>query len=223
MKNTLLSLALTAALAAPAQAAFVDYAGTVLTTNLTNHDWVLGSHMWGNILSGDAEGNNQQGFSSIPNPLEFEWEFVDMDLTDFEEPGADSAGYEYYTPGASHALDFYYQDVKVGTGQINFFQVDVENSSDADATGFGTGILLTDGGQGQSAFYNEVFELSAGSMLMDFTVDGFDPVSLPDQDPGIFVSTGTLTVVPEPSSYALAFGGLAALCFVGKRFRKKHS
>jgi len=93
--------------------------------------------------------------------------------------------------------------------------VDVSNSSDVSATGFGTANLTSTGIN--DAFFNEVMLLTGSAGLLTFDVYGFTPVD----NLGSFTSTGRISVSAVPLPAALWLFGPALLGFMG--FRRKKS
>ena len=212
MKNILLAVSLITAFSVQTKASTIDFTGTVKADNETANPWVLypqgpdryQSFMWGTIDLSTSTGEAPNTFTSVNPASSLSWNFSDMQLTNFQSPLVATAGFEEYTPGPNHALDFYSGGAVVATGSVSLFRVDVDNINDLTAIGSGNAVLLTNG-DGPNAFFTEVLNDTGGSMELLFTVSGFFPVDYV----GNFNSTGTLSTVPEPSTAALA--GLGAL------------
>jgi len=220
MKKYLSVLLINIALFAPAaQAAYIDYNGNVNADTNTSYSWVLGSTMWGAVESGDGTGTASSGFTSL-NGLDislFSFTFGDLELTDYLSPTATEAGFEYYSEGdgSIEQMQFFYDGGLWASATLNFLQVDVDNSSDASATGFGSANLTSYGLN--DAFFNEVMLLTGGTGLLTFDISGFTPIN----STGDFTSTGRISVSAVPLPAALWLFGPALLGFMG--FRRKKS
>lgn len=195
-----------------------EYGGQTQAANITNHDWVLGSKMWGTIEAGSGVGTSSDGFTSLANIdiSKFTFTFGDLELTNFLEPGPASAGFEVYSEGdgSVQPIQFFYDGNLWASGDVFDITINVDNSNDATAVGTSR-VQLTAPGV-DAAFYNEVIALSGGTGLLDFQIADFFPVD----DAGLFSSTGSVSPVPEPSTYALVFGmGIAGFA-VARRLRR---
>jgi len=185
-----------------AQAAYIDYNGTVKADTTTSIPWVAGSTMWGAVEDGTGTGTFSSGFASL-NGLDislFTFTFGDLELTSYLSPTS-VAGFEYYSEGdgSVEQMHFYYDSNLWASATLNFLQVDVDNKDDTSATGFGTANLSSAGVS--NAFFNEVMALTGGSGLLNFDVYDFTPVN----KTGDFTSIGRITVssVPLPAAFWL--------------------
>jgi len=173
----------------------------------------------GAVESGDGTGTASSGFTSL-NGLDitlFSFTFGDLELTSQLSPTATEAGFEYYSEGDNSVeqMQFFYNGDLWASATLNFLQVDVDNSSDSSATGFGTANLTSSGLD--DTFFNEVMFLTGGTGLLTFDVSGFTPINLK----GDFTSTGRISVSAVPLPAALWLFGPALLGFMG--FRRKKS
>ncbi|MDX2111161.1 MAG: hypothetical protein SFY80_13075 [Verrucomicrobiota bacterium] len=210
--RSLLPLTLLLATAASVRGVNINFSGQIETTNLTTHTWVLGTTMWGTVNTGTAIATSQTGFNSLAglDMSKFGWTYGKLNLTQFQEPTANGAGFEYYTR-TTQSFDIIYNGSLLATGDVLYLRSEVLNSSDINATGTGR-VQLTAPGQ-DSAFYNEVMSLTGNTGLLDMQINSFVAVSAPGVDPGYFSSTGVLSpiAVPEPALFAYGFGGIALL------------
>jgi len=112
MKKYLSVLLINIALFAPiAQAAYIDYYGTVKADTNTSYSWVSGSTMWGTVEDGGGTGTASSGFTSL-NGLDislFTFTFGDLELTNHLSPTATEAGFEYYSEsdGSIEKMQFF--------------------------------------------------------------------------------------------------------------------
>lgn len=178
-------------------AAKIEYSAVAQNANLTSHDWVFGSKMWGTIESGTSTATLIEGFSSLAglDPAQFTWTFGDLELSSYLVPTATTAGFEVYseTDASVTPLNFYYGGSLLATGTLFDITVHVAHNMDGTAAGTGTGQIT--GAGINSAFYDEIMVLTGGSGRLSFTVGDFYAVS----NSGQFGSSGVLTF-PEPAS-----------------------
>jgi hypothetical protein len=202
--------------ASPLTAVVINWSGTSYNSDTSSsYGWVLGSHMFESLDSGNATATSQAGFIYFDTHdiTQLTWTFGDLELTNHLSPGATTAGFEYYSEADNNVTDFemFQNDTLVASGDVLYLQTDVANSSDATGTG-AAGITLTTAGA-DPTFFNEIMALSGGTGALSIEIGNFDPMS-----DGVFNSNGTLTVVPEPSATAL-FVGLFALACIPRRRR----
>lgn len=204
----------------------IEYSAITQNGNITGHDWVLGSKMWGSIESGTSTATHIEGFSSLAglNPSLLTWTFGDLELTSFLEPTADTAGYEIYSESDSNVipLNFYYGGNLLASGTVYDITVHVANANDVNAAGVATGRIESPGSD--DAFFDEIMGFTGGSGLLSFTIGEFYSMS----SSGQFGSSGVLTFTapvpaPEGASTALCLGfgflllsGVKALHGTGK-------
>ena len=171
--------------------------------------------MFESLDNGNATATSQVGFSYFDTHdiTQLTWTFGDLELTNHLSPGASSAGFEYYSEADNDVTDFemFQNGALVASGDVLYLRTDVANSSDTSATGTAEVTLTTAGVD--STFFDEVMTLSGGTGTLSVEIGNFDPVSYSE-----FNSSGTLTVVPEPSATAL-FVGLFALALIQRRQR----
>ncbi len=141
-------------------------------------------------------------------------------------PGVASEGkedYRYDTQAGAAAknLVFFYDSgsgpEEWASGYITRFVTTVTDIAAADATAVGD-VLLTNSTVAGQDFFNEIMSLSNGTGTLQYLADSFVPVQL--TDPATFISSGSWTVVPEPSTWSMLLGtGVLALA----GFRRKYS
>ena len=204
-------------MAMSSSAATIDYAGTIYTSDTSHsYPWVLGSVMWEAIDSGNSTATNSTGITYFDthDVSKLTWTFGDLEMTDHLSPGADTAGYEIYTEddGSTQPFTMLYDGEVIATGVSLSLRTDVENNMDATAVGVGYATLTAAGAN--SAFYDEIMTLSGNTGNLKIDIDNFDPV-----ENGVFNSTGTLSVIPEPSMGALVGFGLMGFVLY-RRFRR---
>ncbi len=140
-------------------------------------------------------------------------------------PGAATEGkedYRYDTAGGTAAknITFYYDDGGLQewvTGYVTRFVTTVTDIAADNATAVGDVVITNFTAAGED-FFNELSTLSGGSMEISYIADSFTPVSL--SNPGTFSSTGSWTVVPEPSTWAAAFGVVVLALGIYRRRKK---
>ena len=207
-KKLLAATCVTFLTAIHAHSQMIMFFGQIQSADATANDWVLGSTMWGSIDTSSSTATSFVGFDSLDglDPAKLTWTFGDLELTNFLEPTVGAAGFEVYTENDASIglLEFFYDGVKWAEGTVDSLRVDVENSNDANAVGSGTATLTSAGAD--DAFYNEVVAISGG--ILTFELDAFDPVDAN----GLFNTSGTISAVPEPETYALV-SGLALIAF----------
>lgn len=214
--------------------------GVINTSDGSGPAWVTGSGgMFINIIedyggsplgASGGSGATQSGFDLFDGGGQditlLSWTLSEMTLyqgagTATLSPGPASAGFEDYRYDdngglAAANLTFFYNGDEWASGYVTRFVTTVDNTSDFDATGAGDAVITSNTPAGL-AFFNEVMTLSGNTGDLFFIADSFFSVSA--TDPGTFSSTGSITVVPEPSTYA-ALCGLAVLGVVALRRRK---
>lgn len=224
--SRLLILNLAAILAVPASltAFTINYTfGQTQASDATGPDWVQGSKMFNDIVSGIASGSSVTGsniFTDTYDVTRLSWSFGPMSLTGplTQSPGPNSPGFEDYRfDGPGTNLTFSYDHPTDGMqvwaeGVVDQFVVTVANVNATSASGAGT-LTLTSATQAGQDFFNEIASLTGSSMLMTFTADNFTPVSF-----GLFNSAGSISAVPEPRFYASAVG----LLVLGFAYFRRH-
>ena len=205
---------------------FINFSGTAQNGNLGDIPWVVGTTMWETIETGEGMGTFTQDISTLEglDPMLLTWTFGDLELTDFRSPTPPGSeppatfGFEFYSEAdeSVQPLEFFYDDVLWARGEVNELVVNVNHSSDIDATGTGLAKLNTPGVE--TDFFSEIMELSGGSGLLEFTIDEFDPVD----SQGLFSSSGTITVIPEPGTYGLFFLVCSVLYLLNHIRMKQH-
>ncbi|WOO41183.1 PEP-CTERM sorting domain-containing protein [Rubellicoccus peritrichatus] len=214
--------------------------GVTNTSNASGPAWVAGSNMFLNIIDdyggsplgpSGGSGASQNGFDLFDpgggglDITLLSWTLGSMTL--YEGPGTATLSPGPATPGfedyryddngglAPTNLTFFYNGAEWASGYVTRFVTEVANSADIDATGAGDAIITTNTPAGL-AFFNEVMTLSSGTGQLSFVADSFTPVA--PSDPGTFGSTGSITVVPEPSTMAALFGASAlGITFIRRR------
>jgi hypothetical protein len=194
--------------------ASVQFSGTTFMSDTSeNIPWVLGSVMFESLDSGTATGTSQQGFTFFEtnNVNLLTWTFGDLELSSFQSPGVATPGFEIYTETDGNEVPFTldYDSSVAAVGVVSWLRVDVSNSSDLAATGTAEVILQNPGSDPE--LFNEIMSLSGNTGILYFTINEFDPVSF-----GQFASTGSFTVVPEPSTFA-SLAGAFILAYVLRR------
>ena len=194
----------------------ISFAGQVQTENLTTIPWVLGSTMWGGILTNNATGTTFVGFSSLAglNAGSIIMTSGDLELTSYLSPGPSSAGYEIYTEGDATVvpLNLFYNGTLLASGTLSSIKVDVGNSSDSAAIGTGFGSFSAAGPN--PAFFNELMSLSGNTGMVRFDTSTFTPVN----NFGLFNTSTIMTVVPEPATV-----GLLVLSCLGLACRRRRN
>lgn len=201
-------------------AADIQFTGSISMSSLTGNPWVTPSFMWGQIDSGSLTATSISGFTSLngsdPSKLVFSFTST-MGLTSFQIPGAASAGFERYTPsGGGTSFQVTYDGTVLATGVAVFLRSDVTSSNAVTATGSGQA-QLTAGGS-SLAFFQEVLSKTGGTGLLDMNISGFTPID----NLGHFSSTGSLSAIPEPSTFALG-SGLTVLGMAVLWRRRRHA
>ena len=207
MKIRLFVCAAALTTAALTYAGTIQFNGDIQMINPTSIPWVGPSTMWGFVQTGSMTGTGSSGFASLSSLdiTKLVFTYGDLDLTTYQSPGANSPGFERYTPvGGARAFSVSYNSTVLATGTSVFMRSEVTNNADYNATGSGQAFLTSAGLD--PAFFNEVMAQTGGTGLLNFTIDGFHAVD----NSGYFTSTGSITAVPEPATYAALFG-LAAL------------
>ena len=136
-----------------------------------------------------------------------------LDLTFFDNGATTSLAIEEYTGSAVATL--FNDGTPVATGTISFIRTETAPGIPLLTTGFITGELTSALGEDPSIF-NEIFSASGGSLngvLDSFLFTGNTELL----DGAIFVSTGTFTLIPEPSTAFLLAAGLVGLAISGRR------
>jgi hypothetical protein len=199
------------------QAAVLSWTGVSQSADLGTNDWVVGTKMWESVNTGSASATGNVGFSSIDlsGPNTFTWTFGDLELTSFQSPGPATPGFEVYSEGDASVQDFImtYNGTDVVSGTVQFLRVDVSDVNDITAVGNAEVVLNSSLGPDPSIF-NEFMALTNSTGFITIDIFNFNPVDAFGQ----FSSTGELTAVPEPSTYATLFGLIAFLLL---RFRKR--
>lgn len=212
------SVAFALFVATSGSAATIDYTGTINASDSShNYPWVMGSTMWESIDSGNSTATDSSGIAYFDSHdvVNLSWTFGDLELTDHLSPGVETAGYEIYTEndGSFEPFTMYQDGVVIATGISTSLRTDVENNMDDTAVGVGY-VTLTAAGE-DSEFYDEIMTLSGNTGELRLDIDSFSPTA----NEGVFTSTGTVSVVPEPSVGALM--GLGLMGFLTfRRFRR---
>ena len=198
-------LAMAAALAGPASAATFDFGGKLVASNLTTQDWVLGSKIWGSIESGEGYGISQSGFNyfATHDITLLRFDFGDLELSSFLSPTVSSGGFERYSEVDLSLVPFTLSlaasgggSTVIATGTSVYLYAEVSNLSDSTAVGMGLVTLTSPGSD--PTFYNEVLALTGGSGQLNLILASF----VPENNQGLFTTTGSFTAVPEPGEYA---------------------
>lgn len=120
------------------------------------------------------------------------------------DPGAEDYRYDSQNGTAPSNLSFYYDGNLWATGYVTRFVVNIDNRLDFQATGWGNAVVTDFVAAGED-FFVELMALSAGTGELFFEVDEFNAIQ--HTNPGTFLSSGTIHVVPEPSTWASLLGG----------------
>lgn len=215
----LLSSATLLTLTALSRAASFDFSGVVHADSLTAIPWVGPSTMWGAIARGSGTGTSQSGFTYFNTHAitDLSFSFGDLELSSHLSPGPAFAGFEVYTETDSVLVPFSIKlsGTEIASGVSLELTTHVSDSSDFVATGTGKFQVTTPGAD--PTFYNEVMTLTAGSGLFHADITSFAAVDIA----GNFSSLGTMTAVPEPSTFA-AGTALALLGFAAVRRMRNH-
>ena len=125
--------------------------------------------MWETIESGSGMATFSQGIPAMDglDPPLLTWTFGDFELTNFRSPkpqgsAPPTSGFEFYSEGDASVipLEFSYDGTLWATGEIQNFIVNVDHSSDFDATGTGIAQLTASGVE--TEFFDDIDELSGG-------------------------------------------------------------
>jgi len=134
--------------------------------------------------------------------------------------GKEDYRYDTLAETAAKNLVFFYDSgsgpEEWASGYITRFVTTVTDIAADDATAVGD-VLLTNSTVAGQDFFDEIMSLSNGTGALQYFADSFVPVQI--SDPATFISSGSWTVIPEPSTWAMLLGtGVLALA----GFRRKN-
>lgn len=130
-----------------------------------------------------------------------------------QSPGTDTPGAEDYRNTHSMVnVRFMYDDglggqgIQLLEGVLSRLVVNVDNYTDYAATGWGKATVTAASWDGED-LYDEIMTLSNGTGALHFDLHTFNPVVM--EDPGVFSTSGTIHIVPEPGTYAVILSLMA--------------